>query len=89
MPLGIVAALIALYGPTPEQTMNRVGKAVNWLGRVSDWMQANLIPHTAMQWGLLALMASFAFLAAGASISMRKPMPPLGEATPADGPAAM
>ncbi|HXE55248.1 MAG TPA: hypothetical protein VN541_19650 [Tepidisphaeraceae bacterium] len=63
--------LVGFFGPTVQQI---VSAAVWMADRATDLLQ-KLMPHNAIEWGLLAVGSSFAFLALGAAVSLRKEPP--------------
>jgi hypothetical protein len=65
---GAVVALTVAFGPTVDQILNVV--SLCWR-QAAGWAN-NLLPKTAMQWGLVAVGGSFGFLALGAAVSLRK-----------------
>jgi hypothetical protein len=65
---GAGLAILILLGPTLEQTYLFLAASCR---RVLAAVQM-LIPQTAMEWGFVAVASSFAFLAMGAAVSLRK-----------------
>lgn len=70
------AWVVALtYGPTLTQMQSTVRRSWNW----STQTLWDVLPKTSNQWGAAAVAASFAFLALGAAVSLRRPPPKAGE----------
>jgi len=68
----IAAGLVVLFGPTWAQV--QVIALACW--RWSLDMGYRLVPKTALQWGLTAVGAAFAFLGLGAAVSLSQSRPP-------------
>ena len=68
---GAGLAGLALFGPSLQQMINFL--AICWR-RVAAGIRM-LIPSNAMEWGFVAVASSFAFLAIGAAVSLKKHEP--------------
>ncbi len=68
---GAVAAAMILFGPTPSQIAIQIDSA--W-SRAHEVL-AQLLPRTAVQWGVTAVICAFAFLGLGAALSLSKAKP--------------
>lgn len=68
---GAIATVTVAFGPTPAQILAAL--VAGWDGSVG--LLKRLIPRTAVQWGVTAVVFSFAFLGVGAAISLRKQRP--------------
>jgi hypothetical protein len=68
---GIVGISTYLFGPTASQTVTTLDTARQW----SLSAVRRLIPRTAISWGIIAIIFSFAFLGVGAVLSLRKRAP--------------
>jgi hypothetical protein len=66
---GAGAALCYSFGPTVQQSINLLSKGWDY---ATDFGE-QIAPKTLADWGVLGLIASFAFLALGFAISLRKP----------------
>jgi hypothetical protein len=65
---GAVAALMYVFGPTGTQVSNGLSRGWDFSVNVTD----ALAPKTLADWGVIGLVAAFAFLAIGFWISLRK-----------------
>lgn len=65
---GAAAALLYVFGPSRRQTVGGLRSAWEWTSGLTE----RLAPRTAADWGKLGLVASFAFLALGLWVSLRK-----------------
>ena len=63
------AAGLALFGPSPQQTMHALAAAARWIARGITCV----IPSTRTGWGILGIVASFLLLGVGLVISLRRP----------------
>jgi hypothetical protein len=68
--LGVGAGIAAVYvlGPSREQVMSAGRSAGQWSAAAAH----RLVPRTTAHWGVLGLVASFAFLLLGFWVSLRK-----------------
>jgi hypothetical protein len=64
--IGAAAVPAWMFGPTVDQMTNAFAKAWNVTVHLVDY----LIPRTAMDWGVTAIAAAFAFLGIGATVSL-------------------
>jgi hypothetical protein len=55
------------------------GHSLPAIGRTWLWLAGKLLPRSAAQWGVVALVAAFLLLAAGAALSMARGKPEEGE----------
>jgi hypothetical protein len=81
----IAAGLIVLFGPTWTQAQITATAELRTTTTVGRWLLDTgyrLVPKTALQWGLTAVGASFAFLGIGAAVSLSQGRPPGEEGTP-------
>lgn len=67
----VAAGLLVLLGPTLGQTQATAATGWRW----SLDMGYRLVPKTALQWGLTAIGAAFAFLGLGAAVSLSQGRP--------------
>jgi hypothetical protein len=79
---GAVAAVTCVVGPSRRQIGDARSTAWNWTSTIAD----RVIPKTLADWGILGLVASFAFLGIGFWVSLRKRPT---DAPPEDGSAGL
>lgn len=72
---GLAVGLVYGFGPSVD-TMQKASST--GYSRITDLIK-NLIPSTSKGWGILAVVASFILLGAGAALSVLKPKPKEGE----------
>ena len=60
-----------VFGPTWQQIGNTSAKSVDWGANTAQ----RLVPKTAADWGVIGLIASFAFLLLGFWVSLTRPAP--------------
>lgn len=65
---GAVAGAIALFGPSAATMLQWAEIALAW----AWWIVRRMVPRTQTEWGIVAVVASFALLALGGAISMLK-----------------
>lgn len=67
----LMASAVMAFGPTWSQIATEIEAAWDWASELVK----SLMPRTAIQWGMTAMGASFAFLGLGAAVSLRKQSP--------------
>ena len=65
---GCALFVASIFAPTPSQIAAFAGRAFTW---VTDQL-SKLVPKTAIQWGVTAVVAAFAFLSIGAVLSLSR-----------------
>jgi hypothetical protein len=65
---GLAAVLLYLFGPTPQQVARTTQTGWDWTTSTAD----RFSPKTPSDWGAIGVVASFALLALGLLVSLRK-----------------